>query len=234
MMLGMGLSMSAGGGVKSFSPSQLSNLTWWLRGDLGVVGGGTPTAWNDQSTAGNNLTTGAGTLSLLATGAPNSLPAVRFGAATSSLSGVGRPFNGNAYTLWIVQRITGGPLGSQNTVVLGSTTKVALGLNSGASRLMTIGANTQNDSPSTYTSATWEAWGYIVSSGGTQVFQVNGSGHTLSGNIAAGTPDAGIALQNTAAAVTSVDVAEVIGMNATAAAGDITNVNAYLLARYGL
>jgi hypothetical protein len=79
LSLGLGVqNIRKVGGGASFSPTNLSGLSLWLKADAGVtLSGADVTAWADQSGNGKNAV-GAGTLPTLQSNAINGLPAIRF------------------------------------------------------------------------------------------------------------------------------------------------------------
>jgi hypothetical protein len=83
LSLGLGLHknrvFSASGGLP-FSPSDIPNLSLWLKSDAGVsLSGSFVTAWADQSGNGNNTTDYGGYSPTFVTNVVNGKPVIRFG-----------------------------------------------------------------------------------------------------------------------------------------------------------
>lgn len=108
-MIGIGIGIpykGAHGGIVPFLPSDLSNLGFWLKADLGVTFDGTPvvTDWNDQSSNAYHVTqaTGADQPDYIANSL-NGLPGVDFDGASHFLErDQANAFNNSTGTLFMV------------------------------------------------------------------------------------------------------------------------------------
>jgi hypothetical protein len=219
-------------GPSAFTPAKLANVTLWLRADLGVTGGASPTAWADQSGAGNNLAGGGSSWS--ASSGPNSTAAITLpGNSTAGLSsGSATPVSGAGnFTIYVVHKLTDVSTALANAFQLGSGIPVKLGYSGATSRQFTLNANTQTGGADT---TSYELWIYQATSVGTQSLRVNGASVSLSGNIAAFTPDGGVAFHISGTSGHDYSVAEVAISNSVPGANDVANFEAYALARYGL
>jgi hypothetical protein len=216
----------------AFTPKALANLTLWLRADLGITGGASPTTWADQSGQGNSVTGGGSGITWSASAGPQSTAVVQLsGPATQTLANTNTPVTGTACTIYIVHKISVASTNA-NPFILGSATPVKLGWTLASLRNFTLGANTQTGGSD---STSYELWIYQTTSGGTQSLRVNGASVSLSGNIAAVTPDANFTL--TTAGIgggQTWSIAEIAISNSVPGASDVANFEAYALARYGL
>lgn len=96
-----GVARRANVGAPPFVPTDIGGLVLWLRSDLGITqGGGTVSAWADQSGAGNHFTQGSPVIQpnyvASETDFPTPRPAVKFNVASSSLVS-GAVFSGIAW-----------------------------------------------------------------------------------------------------------------------------------------
>jgi hypothetical protein len=214
--------------LPAFTPKALASLTLWLRADLGFTAG-LPT-WTDQSGSGNAVTGGGlGHWSLSASGGPNGTACIVGAAASETLAnGSWHPVTGSAFTVYVVHKFAS--VAAYSPFTLGSATPVSLGETAAPLRNFTIGANTQTGGSAT---ASFELWIYQATSGGTQSLRVNGSSASLSGNIAAATPDAKVQFL-VGGGNPAYSIAEIAISNSAPGATDVANFEAYALARYGL
>jgi hypothetical protein len=236
-----------------FAPTQLANCVLWLRSDLGItLNSGNVSAWADQTSNHNDVTQGSAAAqpAYQATGGPNSLPSILFNPANSQCLtnfSVNPLSGGTLMTLYIVLQsavtTTAAPIVA---IIVGGPSAGAhagFGTSIGSSAtthrdFVLEGVGTDGDGNCTLS---WEFWTQENASGPLQTMRVNGVGQTLSvNNRVATAPVAGLAVGaqiDTGPVVSHFwngSVAEVILYSSAQSASDVTTVENYLHARYGL
>jgi len=214
----------------------LSKVLQYVRADLGITkdGSNRVSAWADQGAGAKHYTqgTGANQPLYLATGGPNSKPAVQIDSIARTLvSSLDLPAPGTTPTfIWSILRqdawlsgyyiFTGGGTNHMNVWQAGATP--------GIRQFNTAHANS--------VSATIAAWGRLESyfSNTTSDYQ-KWISTTATGTSAGNTdPDANRSIGSGGGVGNAqVSVVEVLYLNAGASAGEKTNLDAYVTRRYG-
>lgn len=195
-----------------FLPSDIAGLKLWLKADAitGLADGASVATWADSSGNGNDATQStAGSQPLYKTGSVNGLPVVRFDGADDWMSTPSIA----AITDWTVFVVA----------------KNALTTNA---FFLSAGGDT-NSLITDFTAGKWEYFDTprtVIGNTSTTLFQVITSavGGSVVGAWYIGRPSSGLVV------LWGGDIAEIVAYNSLLSAGQITQVQGYLAAKYGL
>lgn len=112
------------GGGGTFSPSDLANLSLWLRGDDVTLNGSDVSSWNDKSGNGRHYAqaTAANQPGYLATGGPNNTPCLEFNGVDKYMDRAGWTETGAATLIMVIKVDSPIPGIAQGTFVISDGT----------------------------------------------------------------------------------------------------------------
>lgn len=229
--------------ISSWTPKRLSNLTLWLRADLGVsTSGSSVIQWNDQSGNGYNFTQSAGSTAPTVTASwQNSKPALAFnGTQYMSLASVFGFVAGSNFTIATVQQFTN--ITTVIPVIFDIDGVLGLAINNNSTSKRTVakyGSGLDEDGVGNLNPESWVLTAKIYDN--VQVtpstFYVNGSVQsTISPNGVILTPSGTTWLGARSSALQFMygNIAEVVVSNYQWSAMDISNWTSYVHKRYGI
>lgn len=220
----------------SFQPSWFSSCKLWLRADLGITIVTGVSQWNDQTSNGSNVTqtTGANQPGHSLTGAPNNLPTLTFNGS-QWLTKASALLSASPWTIITIQKMASTAAQIASVYIGNGSAGDGFGfvplsvrdvLYSGVANL-TGGAAT----------TAWEGW-TSTNNGSTTTLRVNGSAVSLTNSTLqpiapSALTDIG-AVRNQASDPWNGSIAEVMLFNVVLSAAQITEIENYLSARYGI
>lgn len=239
--------------IGAWTPASLgSSLKLWISADSGTYSdaGTTPSVadgvvqqWNDRSGNGYNLSGAGGVRPLLKTNILNSLPAVRFDATDDRLTCASLTKGTIGTACWIASVVIPRSVASEldyygwnnNTDYSPNYVQWVCGITS-AGKLRSNGYDgTTKEALFTNASSADTAYSVLNVFNGTNV-SIYKSG-TLQQQSAAGTPNINSAVTFKVGKqfyASNADICELMVVSGTPSAGDISNVAAYLLSRWGV
>lgn len=236
--------MIAGGtaGV-GFVPTQYGNCVLWLRADTGVTTSvSSITAWADQSGAGNSLTQGVATPTLV-TNVYNGQPCARFVSASSQylIKTATNLFGSGAYSIFIACKWAAG---LANDYLFSSSATNADGnmlFQNGANRAI-LHAGVTAFAGNNYNSTNGEIWAALRGAAAAPTLRINGDVQLLgASNATMNNPGGTAALVLGAVSNAAVlsgffggDIMEVIAYAALRTDAEVAAIQKYLKSRYAL